>query len=177
MLRETGTMLWDTIRESLQESLSDSEYTLWIRPLACQRQDDKVLELTGPDRYFCSWVQDRYLDLIKTKLHELAPGNRHLRLSVAKQPARQLKGGPAEQLRLPGVRAGATTIRSLHPGYTFDQFMVGESNLLATSACRALARGRTPLAVASLSTVRPASARAISPRPSSIPSWTIRRQP
>lgn len=141
MLRETGTMLWDTIRESLQESLSNSEYTLWIKPLACQHQDDKVLELTGPDRYFCSWVQDRYLDLIKAKLHELAPGNRHIHLSVANQPALQLRGGPAEQLRLPGIRAGATTIRSLHPGYTFDQFMVGESNLLATSACRALARG------------------------------------
>jgi len=32
-----------------------------------------------------------------------------------------------------------SVIRSLHPAYTFDQFMVGESNMLARSACNAIA--------------------------------------
>jgi chromosomal replication initiator protein len=31
--------------------------------------------------------------------------------------------------------------RALHPAFTFEQFMVGESNLLAQSACKALATG------------------------------------
>jgi len=134
-------MLWDTIKESLQDALPESEFSLWINPLACQSLNDKVLELTGPDRYFCSWVQDRYLELIKEKLHEFDPENHVVRLSVSAQPTLQLESNQSGQLRLPGVRAGATKIPSLHPGYTFDQFMVGESNLLASSACQALAKG------------------------------------
>jgi len=42
---------------------------------------------------------------------------------------------------IPGVASGGARLRSLHPAFTFDQFMVGESNLLARSACNALATG------------------------------------
>ena len=43
-----------------------------------------------------------------------------------------------EQLRLPHVPAGASCVRALHPRYTFSEFMVGESNILAQSACRSI---------------------------------------
>jgi chromosomal replication initiator protein len=36
-------------------------------------------------------------------------------------------------------------IRNLHPRYTFEEFMVGDSNLLAHSACQAIAEGDTTL--------------------------------
>ena len=134
-------MLWETVRESIEESLSESEYSLWIKPLVCQKMDDRTIELAGPDRFFCSWVKDRYLDLISEKFHEL---DRDLKqtvtLTVANAPAliESNKGG---QLRLPGVRKNTAQIRSLHPAYTFDQFMVGQSNVLARSACHAIANG------------------------------------
>ncbi len=135
-------MLWETVRESLQHTLSESEYSLWIKPLACQRDDEEGVELAGPDRFFCSWVRDRYLDLISEKFQELGNGgNRKITLTVAAHPALQIDCRTSGQLRLPGVHDRQAKIRSLHPGYTFDQFMIGQSNVLARSACRALARG------------------------------------
>lgn len=133
-------MLWDLIKESLRELLPESEFGLWIKPLACRRQDDQVLELTGPDRFFCNWVKDRYLPIISDKALELG-GTGAIRVEVATTPVLQVEQSNAGQLRLPGVSNAATRIRSLHPAFTFDQFMVGESNLLARSACRALAKG------------------------------------
>jgi chromosomal replication initiator protein len=131
-------MLWDMLRESLQESLPASEYNLWIKPLICQQQDEKVLELAGPDRFFCSWVQDRYLNLISDKLKSLTSNNTPaVKLSVA--GPLQIACSKSGQLRLPGVHDTQSRLRSLHPGYTFDQFMVGQSNVLARSACHALA--------------------------------------
>jgi chromosomal replication initiator protein len=41
-------------------------------------------------------------------------------------------------LRLPEIPAGRSSVRALHPRYTFDDFMVGESNILAESACRSI---------------------------------------
>jgi chromosomal replication initiator protein len=132
-------MLWDMLRESLHESLPESEYNLWIKPLVCQRQDEQIIELAGPDRFFCSWVRDRYLNLINDKLKELnGKGSKSIKLCVA--APLQITSNKSGQLRLPGVRDIQLQIRSLHPGYTFDQFMVGQSNVLAQSACNALAK-------------------------------------
>ena len=135
-------MLWETLRESLQETLPESEYSLWIKPLICQRQDSQVMELAGPDRFFCSWVRDRYLDLINRKLSELSDDScPTATLTVTAQPFMQIECKKSGQLRLPGVHDHASRLRSLHPGYTFDQFMVGQSNVLARSACQAIAQG------------------------------------
>ena len=133
-------MLWNSIKTSLHASLPESEFGLWIKPLECRRQDDQVLELAGPDRFFCAWVEDRYLELIRTKAQELGVAG-DIRLQVAEQPPLQVERGKGGQLRLPGVSSSAPRYRSLHPAFTFDQFMVGESNILARSACQALASG------------------------------------
>ena len=130
-------MLWNILRESLQETLPESEYNLWIKPLTCKSQDEQNLELIGPDRFFCSWVRDRYLDLINDTLKSVSTDIRTVSLSVA--GPLQIECKKSGQLRLPGVHNQKQQLRSLHPAYTFDQFMVGQSNMLARSACNALA--------------------------------------
>ncbi len=134
-------MLWESVRESLQRALPESEYGLWIQPLVCRRQDDEVLELAAPDRFFLAWVEQRYLGLMQSILAERNQAPPAVRLMVAEQAALPVESEKSGQLRLPGVSGGASRLRSLHPGYTFDQFMVGESNMLARSACRAIAQG------------------------------------
>ena len=132
-------MMWNAIKTSLHSALSESEFGLWIKPLECRLQEGQVLELAGPDRFFCAWVEDRYLDLIRHKAQELGQ-IAEVRLKVAENRPLPFESDKSGQLRLPGT-AGASRLRSLHPAFTFEQFMVGESNLLARSACKALATG------------------------------------
>ncbi len=134
-------MLWNVIKTSLQKSLPESEFGLWIKPLQCQREDDQALELAGPDRFFCAWVEDRYIKLINEKAEEIIGAPLQVELTVANRPSLEIESGRNGQLCLPGVSKQVTKIRSLHPAFTFDQFMVGESNMLARSACDALAKG------------------------------------
>ena len=134
-------MLWNTVKESLHASLPESEFGLWIKPIACLKEDDTTLELSCPDRFFCAWVEERYLNLIQAGLGEITDAPPAVRLTVADTPALQLEHNGSGQLRLPGVGTGTSSIRSLHPAYTFGQFMVGESNMLARSACQAIATG------------------------------------
>lgn len=132
-------MSWDLLRETLSDSLPESDYDLWIKPLVCLHQDGQVIELAGPDRFFCSWVRDRYLTLFNDKLREIFGENAQtIKLGVG-TAAPQIISEKSGQLRLPGVTGVKRQIRSLHPGYTFEQFMVGQSNVLAKSACQALA--------------------------------------
>ena len=132
-------MIWNTIRKSLHSTLPDSEYGLWIKPLECRLQEGQLLELSGPDRFFCAWVEDHYLDRIRSAARELG-GIADVRLTVAANRPRPFASGKGGQLLLPGAEPPPRP-RSLHPAFTFEQFMVGESNLLAQSACKALAAG------------------------------------
>jgi chromosomal replication initiator protein len=133
-------MLWDTVKNSLSGSLAASEYSLWIKPLSCVQENDKILEISCPDRFFLAWVKERYLGLIESNLGKIADNPPAVSLSVSAQhliPQKENNG--SGQLRLPGMNRVKSSVRSLHPGYTFDQFMVGESNMLARSACNAIA--------------------------------------
>jgi len=134
-------MLWNTVKESLHGLLPESEYGLWIKPLTCLEENETTVKLSCPDRFFSAWVEERYLGIIKSALDEISDSPPAIRLTVADTPALQLEHAGSGQLRLPGVSTGVSNIRSLHPAYTFDQFMVGESNMLARSACSAIAQG------------------------------------
>lgn len=138
-------MLWDSIKTSMASLLSKSEFELWIQPISCLAQNREGVTLAGPDRFFCAWVEERYLGLIKQKSLELG-GSGTVCLQVAASTVEDesyemTAKGSLGQMRLPGAPRRNMRLRSLHPAFTFEQFMVGESNRLAHSACEALAKG------------------------------------
>ncbi len=133
-------MIWNAIKSSLLSSLPESEFGLWIKPLECREQSEQSIELVGPDRYFCAWVEDRYIDLMKGAAGKMGM-TPEIKVLAAEAPVVSRTSSTREQLRLPGVSVNQSRYRSLHPAFTFDQFMVGESNVLAQSACSALATG------------------------------------
>ena len=133
-------MLWNTIRESLHKALPENEFGLWIEPLTCERVNDRELRITAPDRFFRAWIEERYLDRIRTVAGEVAGGPLTVSLGIAAQGGAAPVEDRSGQLRLPGTTIPKRRVRSLHPAYTFDHFMVGESNVLARAACDALAK-------------------------------------
>ncbi len=132
-------MMWETIKQSLHDQLSPSEFGLWIKPLTCVQDDKNVLQLGCPDTFFSTWVEERYLELITSAVKKLTDSPKEVRLTIAEKAATLNDKDGSRQLRLPGISTGKSRVRSLHPAYTFDQFMVGESNMLARSACDAIA--------------------------------------
>jgi chromosomal replication initiator protein len=142
-------MLWNEIKEILRYKLPEAVQHLWIEPMACTGADENRIDLACPDKFFCSWIKENYLKVIEESLKELGKTAVQIHFSVSNpSPQEQriplLEGnGNREQLRLPAIPQVNTSIRNLHPRYTFEEFMVGESNLLAHSACKAIANGDT----------------------------------
>lgn len=136
-------MYWQDVKEVLRRDLPESVFSLWIEPLHCREADQQVLELAGPDRFFCSWVADNYLNNIQAALAAVGLSEVRVRLAVDQAMADRAAQQPllGEQLRLPAMPEGRSHVRTLHPRYTFDEFMVGDSNALAFSACEAIASG------------------------------------
>jgi chromosomal replication initiator protein len=143
-------MLWNEVKELLKNKLPEAVQHLWIEPLICIRADDNHIELACPDKFFCSWVKENYQKIIQESLVQLGKTSVKIHFSINPANAYEhsvplLESSAREQLRLPAIPEVYSNIRNLHPRYTFEEFMVGESNLLAHSACKAIANGETSL--------------------------------
>ncbi len=133
-------MVWEKAKARLKESLGTSVYALWVKPLECIAVDETRIQLACPDRFYKAHLERNHLSLIQSIIHELNGSACTVQLSdksVEALPAIT----PKAQLRLPHMPVRRSTVRALHPRYTFDAFMVGESNLLAQSACKSLVNG------------------------------------
>ncbi len=131
-------MVWQKAKEILRNDLSENVYNLWIDPLECASVQEDTVHVSCPDRFFSAYISRNYLEKIQEKLNEVDPRQRKVLLTVAQEqnclPARRKN----TQLRLPHIPEGCSSVRALHPRYTFAEFMVGESNILAQSACRSI---------------------------------------
>ena len=135
-------MVWTKIKESLKKTLTDNIFHLWIEPLQFEQLQGDRLYLSGPDRYFSAYVKQNFSSVIEDKLQENGLQSTQLifceksRERVPVDPMK--KTVPGTQMRLPHVPENKSKFRSLHPRYTFDEFMVGDCNILAESACRSM---------------------------------------
>lgn len=130
-------MIWRKAKERLQEKLTESVYELWIEPLTVQSQNESCLYLSCPDRYFGAYVSQNFLEVITEKVNEVDASIQRVKI-IDENHAPAVRNNKPKQLRLPALPTGGSHVRSLHPRYTFDNFMVGESNILAESACRSI---------------------------------------
>jgi len=136
-------MVWKRVKESLKTALAENIFDLWIEPLTFVELRGEQLYLASPDRFFSAYVKQNFLEVIEEKIHD--NGLKSVKVTFCENRCREIsapravaKGGTKSQMRLPNVPVNNSRFRSLHPRYTFDEFMVGESNILAESACRSM---------------------------------------
>lgn len=135
-------MVWSKIKESLKETLADNIFQLWIEPLQFERMHGDTFYLSGPDRYFSAYVKQNFSSVIEDKLEE--NGLQSTKIVFCEKnrndtPVSSTKrSASGTQMRLPSVPLNNSKFRALHPRYTFDEFLVGDCNILAESACRSM---------------------------------------
>lgn len=136
--------MWQSIQKNLSEKIGENAYSLWISPLTGETVDGKTLVLTGPDSFFCGCVKEKYLTDIKQCLSQCGADYMDVQFAESAKPLVETVV-QAAQMRLPTMPVVRQFTRTLNPRYTFDEFMVGSSNMLAHSACSAIAEDRVDL--------------------------------
>jgi chromosomal replication initiator protein len=133
-------MMWQKIKESLRDVLAENMYDLWIEPLECVQWNDETIRLACPDRFYRAHLAQHHLGLIQEQANAIDGIRRQVVLCEVGQKALPASS-QASQLRLPHIPNSRSSVRALHPRYVFDEFMAGDSNLLALSACKSMVAG------------------------------------
>lgn len=61
--------LWQQCLARLQDELPATEFSMWIRPLQAELNDN-TLALYAPNRFVLDWVRDKYINNINELLND-----------------------------------------------------------------------------------------------------------
>jgi len=126
---------WSQVLQGLEGRLNRQSYEHWLKPLRPIAYYNNTILIEVPNHFSRDWLNERYAPLIKQSFEQLLNREVALKLLLAREVP--------EATRYIARRPPDTDeITILNPRYTFDAFVVGNSNRFAHAA--ALAVAETP---------------------------------
>jgi chromosomal replication initiator protein len=139
--------LWQTVLGQLQVQLARPTFETWVKNTRAISYEDGVLVVGVHTAYAKDWLENRLYASVQRTASDIAHRTVTLRFIVQ----RNSHGEAADDLDLlegPAVAPAVTPAEDvvgdrggarLNPRYTFDTFIVGQSNRLAHAGCMAVA--------------------------------------
>lgn len=153
---------WARVRANLRLSAGARLFDQWLAPIALAEDEDAThVRLTLPSAFMTTWVRSHYADRLLHEFRALLPGVRSVSVDTVRKAALDVVAAPAATAPAPAVpeafrpepvapaavpaprpapaAAEAAERPALNAQFTFDRFVVDESNMVAFNAARALA--------------------------------------
>ncbi|WP_419778435.1 chromosomal replication initiator protein DnaA [Maridesulfovibrio sp.] len=143
---------WNKILKFLEKGLNPGLYKVWIKPLKAEVSNNTI-KLYAPNDFVAAWVRDRLMDNIKEAGEQVLGTSPKVEIGVrkaVKKPAYKAKAAPAvarpvqTSLGLPMMSSAVVNTRIPRWRFSFDDFVIGESNRLACAASRSLCDNSLP---------------------------------
>jgi chromosomal replication initiator protein len=134
--------IWKETLKLLEKDISKPTFETWFQSTELIAYYDDYLIISTPNIYSKNWLQNRYIDLIKEKLETLLNHPVDLKFVTAQQKDNSLETiGEDKNDKFEPINNTHEdyTGNQLNPKYTFDTFVVGNSNRFAHAASLAVA--------------------------------------
>jgi chromosomal replication initiator protein len=122
---------WQHVRAELRRAVSEATWHLWLEPLRLRERRDDTLVLEAPDE-IRAWVGDHFGRLLQACAAAVLGPEVHVELVAPGAPDEPPAPAPRR-----AATGGATD--AVNPRYTFEQFVIGDTNRLAHAAALAVA--------------------------------------
>jgi chromosomal replication initiator protein len=123
------SLIWNNCLSKLENEISGSDFSTWIRPLQAIETDGQI-KLLAPNRFVLDWVKEHYFAKIEEAIHEFSNGTLNLTLEIG---SKNSSVSPAAKITKP-ASSQKTSSNFLNKAFTFDNFVEGKSNQLARAA-------------------------------------------
>ena len=158
-MKEAAEKVWSRCLEFIKDNINEQPFNTWFAPIVPVELEGNTLKIKVPSKFFCEWLEENYISLLKSAMTFTLGVNSRLvyivdtpltkeqlpstnRPELAKQTltlATETKDpGLKNPFVIPGIRE-ITVDPQLNLHQNFDNFVEGASNRLARSAGMAVA--------------------------------------
>jgi chromosomal replication initiator protein len=121
--------LWGRMLISLAAKVPPAALDSWLRPCRLTAVEGDHVKIAAPNTYTRDWLHQHHTESLQAAAREVLGGNPRVSLDIDRDAP-----SPAPNATEPPVAAPGLSSR-----YTFDSFVVGNSNQFAQAACQAVA--------------------------------------
>ncbi|NDV79855.1 chromosomal replication initiator protein DnaA [Dysgonomonas sp. 511] len=144
--------LWASCLRVIQDNIPEAAFKTWFLPIVPLSYEDKVFTIQVPSQFFYEYLEDKFVDLLKTTLHREIGKDTILQYRILMEnttntvvdyrgdaksmpKAEKIASKVPSKIPSPFQKVVADDFDSqLNLKYTFDNFFEGESNKLARTA-------------------------------------------
>lgn len=166
-MAKTAASVWSNCLQFIKDNISDQAFTTWFEPIKAIKLDKSILSIQVPSKFFYEWLEEHYIKLLKVSLQKELGADAKLVYSIVmdqniskKDPytvkipsSNKEKLKPQElnaplkldnaKVKNPFIIPGLQKLKidsQLNINFNFDHFIEGETNRLARSAGKAIAK-------------------------------------
>ncbi|GMR14016.1 MAG: chromosomal replication initiator protein DnaA [Gemmatimonadota bacterium] len=139
----TAAEVWTRVLSAARASLPEQSYRTWLAGSSAIALTDEELLVECASEFHVEWIEDKYGVMLSGLAGRLL--GRDLRLSFRPADPEAISSVPAVEVAHPTPQTtGAPPLPRERPSglnerYTFERFVVGNNNQLASAACHAVA--------------------------------------
>ena len=126
--------LWTRLLTGLERRIPATTLDNWVRPCRLDSVQGDHLRIAAPSKFARDWLAQHHADAFQAVAREVIGGNPRVSFDVDRNaPAADGTDPP------PPIEAATSHATGLSARYTFESFVVGNSNQFAQAACQAVA--------------------------------------
>ena len=137
--------IWEECLNLLSQEIKKQSFHTWLRPTKGIPCEEDVLKVAVPNKFVAEWLEEHYLDPIQKTILKIAQQSLPLSFLISTEMGETITrinfennkkkgcGHPENSGRAPGKN------NLFNPRYSFETFVVGESNQFAHAAALAVA--------------------------------------
>lgn len=141
MVRSEVLKLWEQALKILEKKLNKNSFDTWLKPLRPLGCHESTIIIEVPNNFSRGWLSDRYAPLLKNVIQDIIKQDIGVQFLLSSEVPNIENSPPQknnERAPLEKTKEEFSSI-PLNPKYTFDTFVVGNSNRFTHAACLAVA--------------------------------------
>lgn len=127
--------IWSKVQEEMEPLMTKPSFETWLKPTKPWKIEEGNLYIEVPNEFARDLLESRYAPSIATALQKYIPEGLQLKFVIPRNKNNDAQFSPA----IPSGFAGEENLLNLNPKYTFESFVVGDSNRFAHAASLAVA--------------------------------------
>ncbi len=124
--------LWKRLLGALEGKIPETALDSWLRPCRLAALDGDLVRILAPSQFARDWLAQHHVQALETAARDVLGGNPRVLIDVDRDTGRPIAVAATD----PSPTALPTGLSSR---YTFQSFVVGNSNQFAQAACQAVA--------------------------------------